>query len=708
MRFVFKIFGLVLLAAIGLGFFASVWLVGAVRGLPSPEQFLGRHIVQSTKIYDRTGNVLLYEIHGEEKRTVIPFEKIPQPAKEATVAVEDQGFYQHQAFDWRAMIRALAVNLIKGRVVQGGSTITQQLAKNAFLTPERTINRKAKELILSYQIEKRYSKDEILNLYLNTVPYGAGAYGIEAASQTYFSKSAEALSLAESAVLASLPKAPSYYSPWGSHREELEQRKNYALEQMFKMGFIDTEEKIRAQNSTVKFAEQKIGSIKAPHFSIMIKDYLVDKYGEEEIERGGLKVFTSLDWPLQEVAEKSVKEGSQRNSELYQGRNAALVAQDAKTGQILAMVGSKNYFGEPEPAGCEPGKTCRFEGNFNVATQGLRQPGSAIKPFAYITAFKKGYSPETVVFDAPTEFSVRRDACPIININFSDKNPLCFHPENFDQKFRGPVNLRNALAQSINVPSVKTLYLATLNNTLETARDFGITTLTDPNRYGLSLVLGGGEVKLIDLVGAYSIFAQEGVKHRQSMVLRVENSEGVVLEKYLDNAVQVIDPQYAQLINNVLSDIEARAPLFQNSLNLTVFPDREVALKTGTTNDYRDAWTIGYTPSLVVGVWAGNNNNAPMQKQGGSILAAVPIWNEFVKQALSNQPAEFFNKPEPAPFTDKPMLSGRYLINNAVHSILYYVDANNPTGPAPMNPENDPQFKNWEEPIRIWWNQQPG
>lgn len=676
--------------------------------MPSPEQFLGRHIVQSTKIYDRTGSVLLYEIHGEEKRTVVPFEKIPQRVKEATIAVEDQGFYQHQAFDWRAMVRALAINLVKGRVVQGGSTITQQLAKNAFLTPERTINRKTKELILAYQIEKRYSKDEILNLYLNTVPYGAGAYGIEAASQTYFSKSAEALSLAESAILASLPKAPSYYSPWGSHREELGQRKNYALEQMFKMGFIDAEEKERSQKSAIKFAEQKIGSIKAPHFSMMVKDYLVDKYGEEEIEKGGLRVITALDWPLQEIAEKAIKEGSQRNSDLYQGRNAALVAQDAKTGQILAMVGSKSYFGEPEPAGCEPGKTCQFEGNFNVAAQGLRQPGSAIKPFAYITAFKKGYSPETVVFDAPTEFSARRDVCPIININFSDKNPLCFHPENFDQKFRGPVNLRNALAQSINVPSVKTLYLATLNNTLETARDFGITTLTDPGRYGLSLVLGGGEVKLIDLVGAYSVFAQEGVKHRQSMILRVENSEGVVLEKYLDNAVQVIDPQYARLINNILSDIEARAPLFQNSLSLTAFPDREVALKTGTTNDYRDAWTIGYAPSLVIGVWAGNNNNAPMQKQGGSILAAVPIWNEFMRQALNNQPAEFFNKPEPVPFTDKPMLSGSYLINNAVHSILYYVDANAPTGPAPINPENDPQFKNWEEPVRIWWNQQPG
>lgn len=685
-----KIIGLFILAIFVLAIFALAAVAKIAKELPNPEQFVNRQISQSTKIYDRTGQVLLYEIHGEEKRTVIPFEEIPDYVKKATLAAEDQKFYQHKAFDWRAMLRALMVNIIKGKIVQGGSTITQQLAKNAFLTPERTFSRKIKELILAYWIEQRYSKDEILNLYLNQISYGANAYGIEAASQTYFGKPAKDLSLAEAAYLAALPKAPSYYSPWGPHLDELEQRKNYILEQMFELGFIDQEEKQRAQNTKPKFVSQTIGSIKAPHFVMMVKDYLSNKYGEDVLEKGGLKVITTLDWSLQEIAETVVKEGAERNTQLYQGKNAALVAQDAKTGQILALVGSKDYF------------DIENEGNFNVAAQGLRQPGSAFKPFAYITAFKKGYTPQTVVFDLPTEFSLYRNICPIDHIDFSNRNPLCFHPENFDQNFRGPVSLKTALAQSINVPSVKVLYLAGLNDTLKTAQDFGITTLTDPSRYGLSLVLGGGEVKLIDMVEAYSVFAQDGIKHRQSFILEVKDSQGKILEKYIDLATQVIEPQYARLINDVLSDVDARSGLFQSSLNLTIFPDREVALKTGTTNDYKDAWTIGYTPSLVVGVWAGNNNNTPMQKQAGSILAAIPIWHAFMEKALINQPIELFNKPDSLPQQNKPMLNGEYLINNEAHNILYYVNKDDPLGPPPINPESDPQFLNWELPVRLW------
>ena len=507
--------------------------------------------------------------------------------------------------------------------------------------------------------------------------------------------------------MAALPKAPSYYSPWGSHKEELEQRKVYILEQMFKSGFIDEEEKERAGNSKIKFSEQNIGLIKAPHFVMMVKEFLVEKYGEEILEKGGLNVITTLDWKFQKAAEQTIEDGAKRNAELYDGRNAALVAQDPKTGQILALVGSKDYLAEPEPIGCEPGKTCQFEGNFNVASQALRQPGSAFKPLAYITAFQKGYSPETVVFDLPTEFSTYGNTCPLTGINFFDNNSLCFHPENFDRQFRGPVNLRNALAQSINVPSVKVLYLAGINDSIKTAQNFGITTLTDPSRYGLSLVLGGGEVKLIDLVGAYSVFAQEGVKHRQAFILEVKNSQGKVLEKYLDQATQIIEPQYAKLINNILSDAEARSPLFQNSLNLTVFEGREAALKTGTTNDYRDAWTIGYTPSLIVGVWAGNNNNKPMQKQAGSILAAIPIWHDFMSKVLENYPIEFFNKAEQINQT-KPMLNGEYIFNNETHNILYYINKNDPLGPQPSSPETDSQFWNWELPIKNWWQNLPG
>lgn len=702
-----KITGFFLLILMGLAFFILMMAAKIAKELPSPEQFADRQINQSTKIYDRTGETLLYEIHGEEKRTIVPFEEIPDFVKQATISVEDREFYSHKAFDWRAIIRALFVNIIKGRVVQGGSTITQQLAKNAFLSPERTYERKLKELILAYWIEQRYSKDEILNLYLNQISYGANAYGIESASRTYFNKSAKDLNLAEAAILAALPKAPSYYSPWGSHKEELEQRKVYILEQMFKSGFIDEEEKERAGNSKIKFSEQNIGLIKAPHFVMMVKEFLVEKYGEEILEKGGLNVITTLDWKFQKAAEQTIEDGAKRNAELYDGRNAALVAQDPKTGQILALVGSKDYLAEPEPIGCEPGKTCQFEGNFNVASQALRQPGSAFKPLAYITAFQKGYSPETVVFDLPTEFSTYGNTCPLTGINFFDNNSLCFHPENFDRQFRGPVNLRNALAQSINVPSVKVLYLAGINDSIKTAQNFGITTLTDPSRYGLSLVLGGGEVKLIDLVGAYSVFAQEGVKHRQAFILEVKNSQGKVLEKYLDQATQIIEPQYAKLINNILSDAEARSPLFQNSLNLTVFEGREAALKTGTTNDYRDAWTIGYTPSLVVGVWAGNNNNKPMQKQAGSILAAIPIWHDFMSKVLENYPVEFFNKAEQINQT-KPMLNGEYIFNNETHNILYYINKNDPLGPQPSSPETDSQFWNWELPIKNWWQNLPG
>ena len=691
-----KIFGILLLIFFVATLFLLAKLSQIARELPDPKQFISSHqIAQSSKIYDRTGQVLLYEIYGQEKRTIIPFDQIPDYAKKSTIAIEDQNFYGHSAFDWRAITRAFLVNIMKGRVVQGGSTITQQLAKNAFLGPARTFERKIKELILSSWIEKRYSKDEILELYLNQIPYGSNAYGIEAASQVYFNKSAKDLSLAEAALLASLPKAPTYYSPWGAHVQELEQRKNYVLEQMFNLGFIDKEELERAKNFTLKFAEQNLGTIKAPHFVMMVRDYLIDKYGEDFLKNNGLKITTALDWNMQQIAENVVKEGAERNEKLYQGKNAALVAQNPKTGEILALIGSKDYFDS------------KNEGNFNVAAQGLRQPGSAFKPFAYLTVFKKGYSPETIVFDLATEFVPNNPDCPEI-VNFLNDSKDCYHPENFDQKFKGPITLRNALAQSINIPAVKILYLAGLENTISTAKDLGITTLIDPSRYGLSLVLGGGEVKLIDMVNAYAAFAAEGVKHNQKIILKIEDSSGNVIESTADQATQAVEPHYVQLLNDVLSDENARRPLYQNSFNLTVFDDYQVALKTGTTNDYRDAWTIGYTPFLAVGVWAGNNHQEPMQKNAGSILAALPIWNTFMNKILKNYAPETFNKPPTQDIIEKPMLSGNYVnLDGGIHNILYYADKNDPLGQSPQNPENDAQFKNWEAPVQIWTRQNP-
>lgn len=670
----------------GGGFF----VFAVTRDLPDPALFENRTVSQSTKIFDRAGQTLLYEIHGEEKRTIVPFEQISEYVKKATLVIEDENFYNHSAFDWRSVLRAFFINLIRGRIAQGGSTITQQLAKNAFLTPEKTLIRKIKELVLAFQLENKYSKDEIFNLYLNQIPYGANSYGIEAASQTYFHKSAKDLNLPEAVLLAALPKAPTYYSPWGSHVDELMKRKDYILEKMTESGFIDEEEQKRAKKYKFTFAPPNTG-IKAPHFVITVQEYLNNKYGEEFVRTAGLKVITTLDWNLQQMAEKAVLEGAKRNEKLYHGTNAALIAQDAPTGQILAMVGSRDYFDE------------EIGGKFNVVTQGLRQPGSAIKPFVYLTALKKGLTPNTIVFDVPTEFFPNNPDCPPI-IDFENESEDCYHPENFDEKFRGPVTLKEGLAQSINIPSVKTLYLAGIDDFLNLVKKGGIRTLTERSRYGLSLVLGGGEIKMNELVDAYSVFAQDGVKHKQSLILEIKDAENNIMEEYKNQNEQIIEPQYVRLVNDILSDKEARSPLFVNSLYLTVFDNQEVALKTGTTNDYRDAWTIGYTPSLVVGVWAGNNDNQPMQKKGSSLLAAVPIWNAFMKEALKSRPTETFLKPDPI-ISEKPILNGEL---TEIHNVLYFVNKKNLTGPAPKNPAGDPQFLNWEAAVMEWIKNNPG
>jgi penicillin-binding protein 1C len=675
---------------IGGGLLVSLFTVVALsRNLPSVEQLDTQQMHQSTKIYDREGKVLLYEIAAGERRTVIPFDQIPQFLKDATIAAEDEAFYQEPAFDWRGIVRALVADLLHGRVVQGGSTITQQLAKNAFLSPEQTVTRKLKELILAIRLDRRYTKDEILGFYLNEIPFGPSAYGVEAASETYFGKPANNLTLAESTTLAALLRAPSYYSPWGSHVDELMARQQFILKKLFDLGKIDKQQLDAALATKLVFQPQGRG-IKAPHFVMAVQDYLLKKYGEDLVRSGGLVVTTTLDWKLQQEAEQAVSEGAAQNEKLYQGTNAALVAEDPKTGQVLALVGSRDYF------------DTKHEGNFNVATQGLRQPGSSLKPFTYLTAFGKGYTPETVVFDVPTEFVPNNPACPPNPDYSATGNSTCFHPQNFDEKFRGPVNLRTALAQSINIPAVEVLYLAGLDDTLTTLKNFGITTLSDRSRYGLSLTLGGGEVHLDELVGAYATLAQDGVRHDQALVLEVRDATGAILESYHDRTSVVTDPQYARTVNDILSDSDTRAGLFGNSLNLTVFPDHDVALKTGTTNDYRDAWSLGYTPSLAVGVWAGNNDNTPMQRHGSSILAAVPIWHAFMAQALKDVPTETFNRPAPIQTPTKPMLSGQYLINNEIHTILYYVDRNDPLGPAPAAPANDPQFLNWELATQLW------
>lgn len=679
---------------------AVVWIFFTVQSLPSPDEFHKREVSQSTKLYDRTGEHLLYEIHGAEKRTVIPFTEIPTHVKQATLAAEDAEFYTQPAFDWRGIVRAFIANLKEGRRVQGGSTVTQQLAKNAFLTSEKTYLRKIKELILALEFERSYSKDEIFSFYLNQVPYGSNVYGVEAASQTYFGKSARDLSVGESAALAALLKAPSYYSPWGSHLAELLARKDYVLDRMAALGHLDLAARDRAKQETLSFLPPSLGAIAAPHFSLAVKEYLVGRYGEDVVENGGLKVITTLDAEFQNLAELAVREGSTRNLERYGSANAALVAQDPKTGQVLAMVGSRDWYETASfPEGCTPGKNCQFEPSFNVATQGLRQPGSALKPFVYLTAFEKGYSPETTLFDVVTEFDTRNDPA------------TSYQPTNFDGTTRGPVKMANALAESLNIPAVKTLYLAGFDDVLKKLHAYGITTLGERWRYGLSLTLGGGEVKLVDLVNAYATLSQNGVRRSPSLVLRVENAAGRALEEYRDTATRVDDGSAAKLITRILSDSDLRYPIFRSTNALTIFPDYEVALKTGTSEDHRDAWTVGYTPFLVVGVWAGNNNNQAMIRQGSSILAAVPVWNAFMKEALLRYAPEPFERPaEFSTLPQKPMLDGRWdvaardgnILSRQVHSILYYLNRENPRGPIPQNPESDPQFENWERAVIAW------
>ncbi|MBI4691933.1 MAG: PBP1A family penicillin-binding protein [Candidatus Terrybacteria bacterium] len=670
--------------------------------IPDLQSFNERKVIESTKIYDRTGKILLWDIHQNIQRTVAPFDQISRHIKNATVAIEDSSFYQHKGVDLRAIMRALFVDFITGSAKQGGSTITQQLVKNTFFTREKSIERKIKELILAVKIEKMLPKEEILNLYLNEIPYGGSSYGIEAASQNFFNKPARQLTLVESAYLASLAKAPTYYSPYGEHRNELEERKNLVLSRMAELGFVAQEEAEKAKKEKVKFVSKADNSLKAPHFSIFIRSYLEKKYGKDAIEEDGLRVATSLDYNLQQIAEELVLKFAKENKEKFNASNAGLVAIDPKTGQILAMVGSKNYFNVEE------------EGNFNI-TLAHRQPGSSIKPFVYATAFKKGYTPNTVVFDLLTEFnaSCNPDGTPQPGVKPED----CYMPENYDNLTRGPVSLRNALAQSINIPSVKVLYLAGLRDSLQTTRDMGITSLTDPDRYGLTLVLGGGEVTPLELTGAYAVFANNGARNPVTGILKIEDRNGKTLEKFASSPQQVIDKNISLLISDILTDNEARAPAF-GQMSWLYFSDRPVAVKTGTTNNYRDAWVMGYTPNLAVGVWAGNNDNTPMEKKVAGFIAA-PLWNAFLTEVFKKLPVENFEKPIPLP-EPKPILAGDWLAQATststtqpeagqpladtpqIHEILYWLNKDNPLGPQPQNPEHDSQFSLWEWPVAKW------
>lgn len=654
--------------------------------LPDFNNFENRAVSNSTKIYDRTGKVVLYNIHDNVRRTEVPLSEISPYARQAAIAIEDSHFYEHKGVRPLSILRATIANLKSGGFSQGGSTITQQVVKNALLTREKTISRKLKEIVLSLKLDAELPKDSILQIYLNEGPYGGTIYGIEEASLSFFNKHAKDLTIAESAYLAALPQSPTYYSPYGKHRDGLEVRKNLVLSRMYELGYITNEEKLASQKEYLSFEKDVSNSGKALHFVMYVREYLEQKYGVDVVQNGGLKVITTIDYELQKKLEGIVMEGAMQNDKKFNAKNAALVAIDPKTGQILSMVGSRNFFDKEIP------------GQYNITTA-LRQPGSSFKPIVYAAALNMGYTPETVLFDVPTQFSALCDAYG--NPKSGVKESACYMPENYDNLFRGPMSLRDALAQSINVPAVKLLYLVGLSNAISLAQSMGLSTITDPARYGLSLVLGGGEVTLLELTNAYGVFANNGVYSKPEGILEIRDNDNSLLEKFSLDQKEVLPASVSALISSILSDNTAKIPSYGAiSSSPFSFGDRPVASKTGTTNDYRDVWVIGYTPSVVVGMWGGNNDNTPINKKVAGLVLA-PIWHKALVAAVGTTSVEYF--PDPLPNTSsKPILRGIYCDGAAVHTILRSVIKNNPDGPEPQYPENDPQFSLWETAINDW------
>lgn len=709
-----KIKNLVLLAlslGIILSGFGILWI--STIKMPDISSFEQRRVAQSTKIYDRTGTTLLYDIHEDTKRTIIPFEEISPFIKKATLAIEDVEFYSHFGIKPTSILRAIIANVTPGGgITQGGSTITQQVIKNAVLTRDKTPTRKIKEWVLAVKLEKILTKDQILSTYLNETPYGGSIYGVEEASRAFFGKSAKDVTLAESAYIAALAQAPSYYSPYGKNKKDLDTRKNLVLSRMLQNNFISESEYNSAKNEVVTFRERSNTGIRAPHFSLMVKEYLVNKYGEDYVLQNGLKVTTTLDYKIQEKAEQVVKNFAPTLESDFGASNTAMVALDPRNGDILMLVGSRNYFDQ------------KIDGNFNVITA-KRQPGSTIKPFVYAAAFNKGYTPETILFDVKTEFS--SECTP----DSKPKNPKndkikCYSPENYDSIYEGPMTMRYALAQSRNIPAVKTLYLTGINTAISLLNSMGLTSLNDPDRYGLTLVLGGGEVTPLELTSGYGVFANDGIKNKPRFILKVEDLNGKILEQTNTAPERVLSENTARQISDILSDKKVRISSLSNLLNPI---PRQVAIKTGTTNDYRDVWVTGYTPNFVMTAWAGKNDNTVMAKKVAGLIIA-PVWTALFADIAEGLPNEYFKQPEPTPIDVKATLRGNWrgglsyfkdtisgklatdltppetrqeVMNYSVHSILHWVDKDNPRGPVPKRPEDDSQYIAWEYGVRKWF-----
>jgi 1A family penicillin-binding protein len=575
---------------------------------------LSNHSSQfSTRIYDRNG-ILLYEIFDEKHRIFVSLNQIPKYLQNATIAFEDKRFYRHFGFDILAILRALKTTIIDGQI-QGGSTITQQYVRNAFLTPEKTLVRKMKEIFLAALLEQFDTKEKILEKYLNEVAYGGVNWGVETASRYYFGKEVWDLSLAESAFLASLPNAPTKFSPLSRGKEFANLRKNLILEKMYAQGMIKAEEKENAQSQNLKFTFTPT-TFAAPHFVLAVKEELIKKFGKEKVETGGLEVTTTLDLSIQEMAQKIVSQEVEKLKGLKVGNGAALVA-NPQTGEILALVGSKDYYSD-------------LGGNFNVITSALRQPGSAIKPVMYTAAFEQRFTPATILFDIPTVF-----------YNKWEK----YAPVNYDGRFHGPLPLRKALGNSYNVPATRTLAVIGVETMIRQAREMGIKSLKKDGM-SLSLTLGGGGVRPIELAQSYQVLANLGTKKDLLPILEVKDSKGNILYKHNNyQREQVVDEEIAYLLTDILSDNDARSWAFGQRGLLTI-PGYKVAVKTGTSDDKRDNWAIGYTPNYLVLAWVGNNNNSPMHPfLSSGITGATPIWHKIMKNLLSQKTNKWYQKP---------------------------------------------------------------
>lgn len=588
-----------------------------LKDLPSPTKLSSSNNPQSSQITDKNGK-LLYTVYGNKNRTQVPLSEAPKHMQNATIAIEDKDFYKHGAIDIRGILRALVAN-VTGKPIQGGSTLTQQLIKSTLLSPERTVQRKVKEIVLAFATEVLYSKPQILEMYLNQIPYGGTAYGIQAASETFFGKDAKDLTLGESALLAGLPQSPTRYSPFGSHPEYAKERQIVVLNRMLEQKYINKKQYDIAVNEKLEYKNIST-SIKAPHFVLYVKDLLTKKYGEKFTEKGGFKVKTTLDSDLQDFAQLAVA-SEMAKLKFARAENGAAVITDPSNGDILAMIGSKDYF------------DTTIDGNVNI-TLALRQPGSSIKPINYAVGILNGFSPATVFVD--------KETC------YPNQGGSNYCPKNYDNKFHGAVTMRESLGNSFNIPAVKMLKLNTLPTMMATASAMGISTFTDPDRYGLSLTLGGGEVTMLDMATAFGVFANKGYRVDLNPIIEVRDANGKVIEeKKTKSAIfgkRILPESVTFIISDILSDNSARSQAFGTNSEL-VIPNQTVSVKTGTTNDVKDNWTIGYTPKYLTVTWVGNNDNSPMGGVVSGVTGAAPIWNEIMNFILKDKKTSPLIKP---------------------------------------------------------------